>query len=820
MISKRRIVLVLVLVIVVMVTAANATDLRRRDLGHLESLGHPHVPEQPGVSMCSRPPASSSHEGACAHFMAHCAHLCEESILDYARWHYCSLPDLAWAPWAVLALSAWLSLLFLFLGTTASEFFCPNLTTLSTTLGLSESLAGVTLLAFGNGAPDLLSTYSALSGGAGGLAIGELIGAAAFITTLVLGGVAVLSPFVLDPVILFRDAAFFLGALVALVYVIWDGTITTWEAAALIAYYGAYVVVVGWSDWHARHAGPAIVLEDSTESLALAARLYDSEEGEYSEEDDGRPLLGSPRSHTASRPSAPPLHIDTHGPPRILHRPSEISIVEEDHLSDLSSSGPAHLHVKLLHRMRSRLTVADAIHLSDAVDGQSLASPGLAPTAWSVSADGATALPIAHAPFTPFPPGGAGSIRFTLDGRSRSSSPVRSAAPSRTPSRASSATSPRVPLTVLSTLADTKHGLTPLEIHASPTSAGEAAPVALGEVHDHRPSLLPPLSSPTRSGVIILPMLPYERPLLGLLFPVLVSAVTAHGPSVHFTTNALEDESPAPLAKPARLVSRLGNIFKFVALSAMAPMYLVLRLTVPVVSTEEPSSFGAEVRHPVLCAAQNFLGTMFGIFGFARVTGMSDPSLGITVAAGLVATAALYAIDARWPVTRHSSLYSVFGFVVGMLWISMVANEIVAILKTLGLVLGISDSVLGLTVFAAGNSLGDLIANLSMAYRGYPTMAIAACYASPMLNLVLGVGGSVLLLSLSQQLGSMPLNDVGISIKAVSLGLMVIVAVCMWAIPRRRYQVSRAFGAGLVVLYFVLVSLALLFSVVVGSLAV
>ncbi|CAG8791459.1 30900_t:CDS:2, partial [Gigaspora margarita] len=67
----------------------------------------------------------------------------------------------------------------------ASDFFCPNLSTIAFKLKLSESVAGVTFLAFGNGSPDLFSTFSAMTHESGPLAIGELIGAANFITSVV-----------------------------------------------------------------------------------------------------------------------------------------------------------------------------------------------------------------------------------------------------------------------------------------------------------------------------------------------------------------------------------------------------------------------------------------------------------------------------------------------------------------------------------------------------------------------------------------------------------------------------------------------------------
>lgn len=88
-------------------------------------------------------------------------------------------------PLVFLTMTIWLTFLFAFVGICASEFFCPNLSHIASRLGLSESVAGVTFLAFSNGSPDVFSTFSALKANAGSLAIGELIGAASFIVSVV-----------------------------------------------------------------------------------------------------------------------------------------------------------------------------------------------------------------------------------------------------------------------------------------------------------------------------------------------------------------------------------------------------------------------------------------------------------------------------------------------------------------------------------------------------------------------------------------------------------------------------------------------------------
>ena len=69
------------------------------------------------------------------------------------------------------------------------------------------------------------------------------------------------------------------------------------------------------------------------------------------------------------------------------------------------------------------------------------------------------------------------------------------------------------------------------------------------------------------------------------------------------------------------------------------------------------------------------------------------------------------------------------GFVLSVLWISAVADELVSLLNAIGLFLNISPVVLGMTVLAWGNSLGDLVADISLSRQGYPQMAIGGVYA-------------------------------------------------------------------------------------------
>ena len=73
-------------------------------------------------------------------------------------------------------------------------------------------------------------------------------------------------------------------------------------------------------------------------------------------------------------------------------------------------------------------------------------------------------------------------------------------------------------------------------------------------------------------------------------------------------------------------------------------------------------------------------------------------------------------------------------------WIDFIADRLVSLLDFIGIVLHIPGSIMGLTILAWGNSVGDLSANLTMARKGLANMAMTACFAGPVFNILLGLG--------------------------------------------------------------------------------
>ena len=110
----------------------------------------------------------------------------------------------------------------------------------------------MTFLAFGNGSPDVFSTFSAMKANSGSLAIGELLGAASFIVSVVVGSMCIVKPFKVEKGPFLRDVGFFLCAVLVLLAILWDGKIRGWEAGMLVTLYTFYVLVVVAGSWWER----------------------------------------------------------------------------------------------------------------------------------------------------------------------------------------------------------------------------------------------------------------------------------------------------------------------------------------------------------------------------------------------------------------------------------------------------------------------------------------------------------------------------------------------------------------------------------------
>lgn len=69
---------------------------------------------------------------------------------------------------------------------------------------------------------------------------------------------------------------------------------------------------------------------------------------------------------------------------------------------------------------------------------------------------------------------------------------------------------------------------------------------------------------------------------------------------------------------------------------------------------------------------------------------------------------------------------TLYGFFISATLLDAIADKLVELLELFGIVLRIPDTVMGLTVLAFGNSVQDLVANVSISKKGLNTMALTA----------------------------------------------------------------------------------------------
>jgi solute carrier family 24 (sodium/potassium/calcium exchanger), member 6 len=87
-----------------------------------------------------------------------------------------------------------------------------------------------------------------------------------------------------------------------------------------------------------------------------------------------------------------------------------------------------------------------------------------------------------------------------------------------------------------------------------------------------------------------------------------------------------------------------------------------------------------------------------------------------------------------------STPIALYGFVIAATWIDFISDKLVSLLEFLGIICRIPSPIMGLTVLAWGNSMGDLSANITLARKGLANMAMTACFAGPVFNILMGLG--------------------------------------------------------------------------------
>ncbi|XP_020092077.1 cation/calcium exchanger 1-like [Ananas comosus] len=255
--------------------------------------------------------------------------------------------------------------------------------------------------------------------------------------------------------------------------------------------------------------------------------------------------------------------------------------------------------------------------------------------------------------------------------------------------------------------------------------------------------------------------------------------------------------------------SSASRSLRWVLYAIDMPLYLPRRLTIPDVSEERwsrPYAVASATLAPILIAT--FWNSKRGVLG-------SKEGLTIYLYAGLIGLIlglfALHTTMKNSPPKKVLFPWLAGGFLMSVLWTYIIAEELVGLLVSLGYIFGISPSILGLTVLAWGNSIGDLIANVAMAMNGGQDgaqIAISGCYAGPIFNTLAGLGLSLVVSSwaVHPEPFVVPVGPALFEILGFMIGGL------LWALvilPRKDMRLDRVLGIGLLAIYLCFLSLRL-----------
>lgn len=623
---------------------------------------------------CKKPGSKGSKEAICAYISTNCPKS-SGGYIDYLDLFYCSKwlggnRSLAWVTFVF-----WVLFLFLALGTISNDYLVPALTSISYTLSIPAEIAGLTLLAAGNGAPNVAGYFAAVTNRTFDLAVGDVFGGTFYVITIVLSCVCLFGKnILLDGHSFRRDIVFLTIAVISVFIFIWTGRFYIYESIALLAFYLIYVIWASVYDLM-RQRRERLALKRARAAAGLpmpSKRSYRSRSSVFKkqviEQGEDQPLQTLDPEVTL-----PPTQISNDlGDKDSVHTKNGHSSPQKGKkhfdIIDSSSSSSDDARDKQLQRGASVgfSEKVEVVHISQPTNSEQTNGKG--------AKDGKDEAENGGPPSSPR---GLALLKSKFS------------------SRALRAAFARV------TESDSLIGKTVTsELNA--------------DVED---ILAPPVE-----GKSVKDNATYDDETLVI-------------PNVHLYQEAMEEE----LDETQKKGNYVWDIYhwkqQFVKLALIGKIYYIftyplnvpLFLTIPTTRWNRATSLASLVTAwPIIFGALNLIES--------KIKSIDFPIVVICIGVGAIAATVLFFLTDTMKPPKFKIFFLFWAFIVSVFWIYLIASELINSLQAVGKILSIADILLGATVLTWGNSISDLVADSALAAGGDARIAMGALYGGPMFS--------------------------------------------------------------------------------------
>lgn len=189
------------------------------------------------------------------------------------------------------------------------------------------------------------------------------------------------------------------------------------------------------------------------------------------------------------------------------------------------------------------------------------------------------------------------------------------------------------------------------------------------------------------------------------------------------------------------------NIFERIIFFVTLPITILLCLTIPPLDGDDFDPFISSLHNRKLMRWRAILNPWFSflfiLFIFKKVDVYINgvfPYYGIYLILASICSLFFFFTTSYHGKPKFFIIHILYGFSLCIVWMYATSNELVSALSSVGHIFGISETILGVTVMAWGNSFGDLVADVATSRVGYFETAYTATFSGPIQNVLLTIG--------------------------------------------------------------------------------